>query len=274
MRQLRALGFNAGKRGDLAISTVTARAFKESHPDWHLTLGLGPQYADVAPLFYQHPFFDNIHVWTSYDEWPSPADTAYLARAKYDHVFNPMPKVADGWWLAHHQTEALAVAHGLRPSRDRQCVLTRWFEPIKHDRAVAIAPFGDYTGATLTHKALPVALAQAITAYLCGAGWTVLQLGGPDEPALEGAVQVKTTYFDSVRTLLGCKALIMGDSGLSWMASAYSHPVLGLYSTSGYGVGRVAAIQPINPKAVYLSESTMDGFTLERVRPAIDALLS
>lgn len=273
----RAIGMNCGQRGDLVLSSVTARAFKAQYPDYHLTLGVGPQYADMLPLFYQHPYFDSFHVYTTYEGWPGKADVAYLSRTKYDLVFNAMPKVPHDWFTRWHQTEAMAHAHGLAPSQDKACVLTKWFEPlVQLPNTIAFAPFGGFhPSRPVNDKMLSIAQAQLIVDRMKSElGYSVVCIGAPEEPHLEGTNQFKGCYFDSVRMMLGCKALIHTDTGMGWVASAYQFPCLGLYANSYYGAQHVKSIQPVNPNSIYLDAPTIGELSLNRVTEAIKTLLS
>ena len=268
----RAIGFNAGQRGDLIISTAVARAFKESNPDWHLTLGLGAPYKDMEPLFHAHPYFDAVHTYTSYDKWPSEFDTAYLEAAKYDAVFNPMPPIRNDWFVHGHQVAEVALLRGLEPS-DLSCTLAPWFGIEYHPRRVAFAPFAGWVAGKVNDKQLTQDRAQAIVNLLIAKGMEVLHLGAPDEPRLNGTIRLNSCYFDSVRAMLGCKFLFHTDSGLGWVASAYRHPQLGLYGHRYYGEQYVKHIQPVNSKALYLDAPTVADISMERIAAAVDTLL-
>ena len=265
-----AIGFNLGQRGDLILNTVVARSFKEQCPDWHLTLGVGPEYADMEPFFKDHPHIDAFHVYGSYDGWPNETDRQYLLAANYDTVFNGMPRhTNDQWWRWIHQAEETCWMHGLRaPSNGIHCQLTPWFEVENRRDWVAFAPFAGWYNLT-NDKKLSRDKAQDIVDLIISRGFKVLQIGGPGEPRLNRATFCETSYFESIRAILGCELFIHTDTGAGWAVSAYRFRQLGLYSHAYYGADRVAAIQPINPNAKYLSVSRADEIELDTIAQAM-----
>ena len=116
-------------------------------------------------------------------------------------------------------------------------------------------------------------MAQKIVDMILARNLGVLQIGGRNEPRLKGALKLGTDYFESVRNVLGCKMMIMGDSGLNWLLSGYDFPVLGLYSQRHFGEF-IHNIQPINPNGLYLDAKTVSEISLDKISNSIDTLLS
>lgn len=270
----RAIGFQQGLRGDLVFSTIAARSLKEQYPDWHLTLGVGPQFKDLLPLFHDHESFDAVHTYTTYDGWPGPRDLDYLQAAKYDLVFNAMPPHLDQqWWLHRHQYAEAAHMVGLPVPADIQPRLTRWFHVEQFSfPTVAIAPFGGNGG--VNDKMLSVEQAQAIVDYLVQKGYMVLHLGAPSEPRLKGAQLLPVSYFDSVRNMLSCKVLIHCDTGMGHVAGAFNHPSLGLYGHRYFGAEWVHQIMPRHANFISEVAPTVAEISLDKVFKSINLLLS
>jgi ADP-heptose:LPS heptosyltransferase len=268
---VRAIGFQLGQRGDLIISTATARAFKEQFPGSHLTLGIGPQFADMVDLFRNHPYYDDVHVYNSYDNWPDAVDRQYLVEAGYDTVFHGMPRIRHDWFMNGHQTVEVAKVYGL-VVKDSSLVLTKWFKVQRLPKHVAFAPFAGYYSPN-NDKRFSVEAAQAIVDDLIARGYKVVQLGGANEPRLQGAFFAESSYFESVRIMLGCDLLIHTDTGMGWVASAYKHPQLGLYGHRYYGADYVKNIQPINPNGHYLDANTVADISLDSIFQLCHTLL-
>jgi ADP-heptose:LPS heptosyltransferase len=270
-----AIGFNLGMRGDVVMNTVAARSFKTFYYGSVLVLGIGPQYADMIPLFKNHPYFDAVHVYDSYDGWPNPTDKEYLVRTRYDHVFNGMPQhTSDKWFQIYHQCEEVCAMHGLNVIPDYSCELTKWFDDntlIKDKKFIAFAPFAGYYNKG-NDKKLSIEKAQQIANVIIDRGYDVLQLGGPDEPRLNKVHFMYSDYFNSVRNMISCKALVHTDTGLGWVASAYKFPCLGLYSNAYYGE-KIKNIQPINPNAIYLDSENVNNIDIELIRENLKTLL-
>lgn len=282
---MRAIGFTQGQRGDLIISTVPARAFKQMYPDGSLTLGLNKQYADMAPLFVNHESYDDVHIYDAYDNWPSPLDESYLKRAKYDIIFDAMPKRANEatWWQKEHQCQNACSLYNLPYPKDGiQCRLTKWFDVPDYSGHIALNYIGAFYAGYPNAKSYSPERARELVKMIRAKGYKVIVLGDPKEPALEDTERKPLSYLDSVKTLLGCRALVGIDSGLTWLASAYSHPTLACYSDHYYRTGSpnfadsstpAYAIQPVNPKAQYLSAPNLNDISIEAISTALDSIL-
>lgn len=260
---LRAIGFQQGQLGDLVISTALARAFKRDNPGSHLTLGVNECYRAIVPLFHDHPFYDDVHIYTTYDGWPGVEDMAYLRESQFDCVFHAMPRIAHDWFRYGHQTKMVGAVHGVRVD-DETCVLKRWFEVEERVDSIAFAPFaGSYNAGN--SKALSVERAQQIVDALSQEGYNVVQLGGPGEPRLNGAEWEERSYFESVRAMLGCRALIHSDTGMGWVCSAYQHPQVGLYSHEYYGEEYIGNIQPRNLRGQFCSAQNVNQISVDNL---------
>ena len=251
------------------MTTVAARAFKEQYPDWKLTMAVGPQFADMLPLFYQHSYYDNYHVWETYEGWPSAPDVEYLRREKYDVAFHAFPPHPDEWWRHRHQYAEAAHMVGLHIPKDIQPVLTKWFHVARSVGTVAFAPFAGWYNQS-NDKKLSIDHAQDIVNMLLKRGKKVLQIGGADEPKLAGVDQYKTSYFQSVKDVLGCDLLIHTDTGIGHVIGAYQHPAIGLYGYRYYGKEKVRNIQPISENTVCISEETVGQISVDSVAQALD----
>jgi ADP-heptose:LPS heptosyltransferase len=270
---IRAIGFMQGLRGDLVMSTVCARSFKEQYPDAHLTLGVHKRFKDLLPLFHDSQF-DSTHVWETYDGWPGPRDLEYIQSAKHDIVFHAMPQHRDEWWKIRHQYAETAYMCGLPIPTDIRPKLARWFglNTSFHNRVVAFAPFGGNN--EVNDKMLSVEQAQGIVDYLTDRGWSVLHLGASTEPALEGAIFYDTSYFDSVRNMLSCRALIHCDTGMGHVAGAYNHPSLGIYGWRYHGEAGLKHIQPLHGNFLAVNGPKVCEISLDTIAQSIDTLLA
>lgn len=275
---MRAIGFTQGQLGDLIISTVAARSFKENVQNSTLTLGINKKYSETAPLFANHPHFDNIHFYDGYDNWPTEIDINYLKSENYDIIFPAMPKRGtneSSWWKTEHQCQNICSLYGLPHPRDGyQCHLTKWFDIPDYSNYIAFNYIGAFYAGYPNNKSYSPEQAQQIVNLIRKIGYKVIILGDPKEPRLENAEKKNLSYFESVKTMLGCKALIGVDSGLTWVASAYSHPVLASYSNEYYGKEFISSIQPINPNARYLDEKLISQISVDKIEQELSIILS
>jgi ADP-heptose:LPS heptosyltransferase len=271
---MRAIGFMQGQFGDLILSTVAARAHKIKYPDSRLTLGLNKRFEAILPLFGAHVSFDDYHIYQEYSNWPGGEDNLFLAKNQFDIVYHAMPTRANEatWWKTEHQAANVCSVYDLIPPPNLQCDLTKWFDVPDNSEYVAFQPFGGFPDWP-NKKSFSIERANQIVYLIKTAGYKVLQIGGPGEPLLEGAEKKDLSYFESVKNMLGCRAFVTVDTGLNWVASAYSMPTLGLYSNQYYGREFIKAIQPVNPNAIYLDEVTVNDITLDAVLLSLKELL-
>ena len=281
LSNMRIIGTNQGQRGDLIMGTVVARAIKERFPDSSFTLGINKLYEDMKPLFYNHPYIDDIVIWENYDNWPSVNDVrkAY----EYNLILNPMPQHPNShcWYnLVKHQTEASCIMNGLTPPKDLSCHLNKYFGPIdKFKDYIAISPFTAWE-----RKNISLQKWQSIINYIDSKGFQVLELDAPRAP--ERGWFNRTfypnspiyswppwDYFYSVKAMLSCKFLICLDGGLSWVASAYKFPVLGLYGYHYDGLISPKVYEPINPDAIYLEAGKAEDIPNELIFKKIDEMI-
>lgn len=276
----RYLGFNPQQYGDLYMATVAARCLKRHDPDSHLTFVIAADYRDCAPLFLDHPNIDRIHILNRGRDGFDAVDRAWIDDQKLFYAFNPMVDHdhSDPWWKRRIQTHEAAYMHGvpIPPDDDGKIRMTRWFKPTEDlGKYVAISPFPASYAGIKNGKSLSIERAQDIVDLLRNEhGYRVLQVGAKDEPTLKGVEKMDRSYFEAVKDVLGCRLFIGGDSGFTWLMSGYGFPTLALYSDSYYGKEFVKNIQPVNPNALYLSESNVNEISLDSIAKSLDTLLS
>lgn len=248
---LKIIGTNQGQRGDLIVGTVVARAIKERFPNSQFTLGINKKYQDMIDLFRYHPYIDSIHVWDEYDNWPSQNDINFLKTNYYDIFLHPMPKHPNDhcWYnLVEHLTESACIMNGFVPPKDLTCVLNKYFDLYsEYKNYICIAPFTAWE-----RKNISLDKWEKIVSFINNKGFRVIQIGGDNEINIKGAEKINTSYFESVKIMLSCKFLISLDGGMAWVASAYKHPVLGLYGYHFENQFSAKIYQPLNTNAIYL----------------------
>ncbi len=266
---MRAVGFNAGQFGDVIMGTVAARAHKEKFPDSHLTAGIARKYSSIHSLFANHEYFDDVHIWEGYNDWPNIDDNFHISMGCYDKVYNAMPQHTNPYWyLSTHQTAEMCLMHGLTPPNDLRVSLTKP-NTLKFGKTVALSLFGETRGA---EKSVSVEQAKRICEIVESRGYMPIQLGLATEPRV--CVRKIGTFQESVEFLLGCDALITVDTAMAWIASGYSIPTVGLYGYQYYPMAKTAKNwQPINPNAIYVESPKVSDIIPERIEEAIKSLI-
>jgi len=207
-------------------------------------------------------------------------DKKLIVSRGYDRVYDFMQQPCGYDWFKHmHQTQRVLVDYmGMAlPNQYRQIKLDRWFDlpPGNALKWVALAPFAGYESNPNNDKRLSVVQAEMIVQYLrerheC----QVLFLGGNNEPHVgEEMTKCSSNYFEAMKQMLACRALIHTDTGAAWVASAYQHPQLGFYGHRYYGQEYVSAIQPVNPRGIYMDAPTVAELSMNRIYEGIDQLM-
>jgi ADP-heptose:LPS heptosyltransferase len=265
----RFLGFNPNMYGDLYMMSVAARCLKRAVPDSHLTFVIAGDFRECAPIFLDSPHIDRVHILNKSRDGFDSVDMDWINSQRFAHVFNPMADHdhSTPWWQNRHQALEAAHMHGIPyDGDDGKITLTKWFKPTPGlEKFVAFSPWPSFHEGVNNPKAIPPAKAQEIVDAILGLGYGVLQVGGPTEPKLDNVAKLDTDYFTSVRNVLGCRAMVMGDSGFNWLLSGYDFPVVGLYSERYFGRDYIHNIQPINKNGRYLVGRTVSDIPAEWV---------
>jgi ADP-heptose:LPS heptosyltransferase len=269
---MKAIGFNAGQYGDLAMCTVAARALKRRDPDCYFTMGIGNRYGDVAELFHHEDYINNVHVWDSYNEWPNQTDMDYIMTQKFDVVYNAMPQhTTEDWYLHRHQVAELCLMHKLPVPNSLKIELSRWWDPY----GVAPAPYVCFSlGSSMPDKVYNQKM-QSVLDYCKSKHLITVQLAGPNEDPIGCDTIVTGEYWKSVVLMADAELLVTVDTGMAWFASGYNKKVVGLYGYKHYPHAKTAINwMPINPFATYLERDYAGNIPGSDILTAIESKLS
>lgn len=270
---MKAIGFNQGQIGDLAMNMIACRAFKETYPESHLTFGINRKYQSIAPIFQNNKLIDDIKIWENYDNWPSENDRQYLLDKKFDKVFHPMPQHKyNNWYIKYHHTEAVCIMHDLIPPKNLQISFNQWFELDKQYKdCVALTCFSS-AGAI---RDIPQDFANKIVDYIHSLGLKTIQLGLRDHPKLNTTYEpIGGSLFDDIKIALSCKFLLTADTGMNWILSGYQSKVLALYSALSYPTyAPIINRSPRNKNAIYLENYNIKDINFEVIKDSINKLL-
>lgn len=271
---MKAIGFNQGQIGDLAMNLIACRAFKERYPESHLVFGINKKYESCAPIFLNNKLIDEIKIWENYDNWPSDADRNFILENKFDIVFNPMPQHQDEmWYMNEHHTSAVCKMHGLHTPDNLQIELNPWFN--HNEQYKNFVAFTTFSSAGKVRD-IPKDVSNKIINYLHEIGFKTIQLGLASHdklnttlPALGGSI------FDDVKIAKSCRLVVTADTGMNWIMSGYKSKVLGLYSSKSYP--HLAPLEnrtPINPNAKYLQADYIENIDFEQIKLSLNELLN
>lgn len=274
-------GMSSHRYGDLFINLAAWRTVKRLDPYAHTTFFINRDYRSAAPLFLDQPDIDQIYITHAPVGDLDEIDREWVAKQGFSHLFGLMEDHdhKNPWFVRRNQPQEVCYMHHLPILDDGKLTLNRWFEPTKGlEKYVVLQAFaGSYDAAN--KKALSPARAQEIVELIRARGYSVLQLGLPNEPKLENTTRIDTDFFGAVKNLLGCRALVTTDSGFRWGSSCYDFPTLGLDSNEYYdmrphgGQNHISSIQPINPNAIYLDKANVNDISLEKIDAALSQIL-
>jgi len=268
----KAIGFLGGQYGD-AITTIAAQnIFAENYPDFDFTFALSKKYEAIMPLFLNQKQIKNIHLWDGYDSyWPTNNDINYIKENNFDIVFNPMQGVIPNWFETMHQVSLCCARYKLPLPKTDEVTLNRYFEPNNNFKNyIAISPFAN-NGHGL--KALSLERINVITNFLYKKGYKIVHLGSERENTIDNTINPKFNLFESVKILCACKLLITTDTAMSWIASAYKIPTLGLYAYGYHQTNTSKNWQPIQPNAKYLESYSVNDINMDIILKNIEGIL-
>ena len=268
---MKAIGFNQGQYGDLCINLVACKAFKRDFPNSKLHFGINKKYESLKDIFLNNDLIDNVHIWDKYDGWPSEEDTNFISNEKFDMIFNPMPShTQDNWYLNRHQTEEVCLMHGLTPPNDLSISLNKYFDIEDNKHLIAVNLFAETRG---QDKIPSLSKAKQIISFIESCGYTPVQIGLPDQPQL-CKNRFIGAFFETIKFVLSCKLLVTVDSAMSWIASGYSFPTVGLYGYSYYPSATSSKNwQPINNNANYLESNLVENIENDKIISIIKEML-
>ncbi len=256
---------NLGQFGDVVMQEPALRQFIRDNPSDKITLGCSVKYASALKLY--DDYHENVTVrklFLDYDNFPIEDDIKYFENEGFDLVsikqgsntivesdkgklaLHPDPNWADKM----HQTIAAGKQQGIEVS-DTQIRFNKIFNTDISENYICFSLFPNHPKGGV--KSFSREQITGIVKLINKLGYKAIHLNGPNEPDIEGSIKSNCSWIDSVALATNSKLLITGDTGMSWAASAFQHPTVGLYAW-GYNpiCGTSKNWQPINPNAVYL----------------------
>jgi len=263
-----------GQYGDVIMQEPGLRKFIEDNPNTKITLAICDKYKDVLPLFYNyHENIVEYKVWEGYDDWPTQRDLEYIESQNFDAMFPcEKPFHAQLDWARHrHIVTETAMMLGVEAETD-DIQLKMPKEVTKEPKTVALHLFSSkYPGGT---RSISVKKQTKIVAHLNEMGYKVYQLSSPDQPHIEGTIFKHGTYYDACLRMLSTDLLISCDSGMAWVASAYNHPTVALFSYAyNQDIGTTVNWHPVNPNATYFESFLANDIPLENIFEQIEIKL-
>ena len=263
-----------GQHGDIIMQEPALRRFIEDNPDTKIVLGAYKQYASILPLFEDyHKNIIGFKAFDGYNDWPTEADQQYIKEEGFDAIFpNGIPIHQQADWAKHrHITTETGLIMGLGSS-ETKINLKIPKSVVKEEKSACIHLFSSkWPGGT---RSVSVGKQGVIVKHLLKKGYKVYQISAPHQPHIKGTIFSEGTYYDACIRMLSADFLISCDSGMPFVASAYDHPTLGLFS-SAYNplVGTTKNWQPVNPNAVYLEAPLAEHLSIYTICEEIDKMI-
>lgn len=230
------IGFNHGQYGDLFIGLTTASVLKSLKPESKLIYSINRKFADCKEAFSYSRDIDDIIIWDKYDDWPGSNDLDLLHKLKEQYsdlyLFHPNARhQQNDWYLYRHQTAENCDMHNLPlPSEAQMNFSLDKPKNIDFGNYITVCPFTSFGQS----KNLTPNILKSIKDFAYNYDLAVVQLGSSQDPTVEGFHKYEGTYFQSIAKMLGGLFLVSADTGMTWAASAYSHPTIGFYSHGFY----------------------------------------
>lgn len=271
---MKILGLAHGQIGDQFIQLPCIDFIKRRYFCKNYTCNINKRYSLAIDTLKLSPLIDDFFISDEYENFPSKIDREKLIKSNFYKVFNPMPRHTNpsSWHTERHQTSEVFNMYGYDSDPNGyQIYLDKQGLGKLHDlnHTITFAPFAGYYNSS-NDKKLTIEKSEEIVKMVNECGYEVIQIGGSNEPKIKGAHQAICSYFNSIKLIVSSKLFIHTDSGTGWASSGFKHSCVGLYSDAYYTKKFIKNIQPINPKAIYLSESNVNEIPLENIKYAIN----
>ena len=250
--------------GDLIISLPQLNYFKNKYKDIYVNFIIHKKIAYCAPLFFNHPLIDKIHIsgeWSSFDEKDYElASRCDFVTTKIDHINK---KIFDrkhdrlDWYNTRDVIDESALMSGIEDFPDKIIenekypTLYKWFDEGFEDiqkkaayackkkeknnenfilsNSISIFPFAGY-GRSKNRNPDKKWWDNLVNKFVENK-IHVYHFGYITEPSLSSDKKfyhklTNLDFFYQIRIALGSKMSIGVDSGSMWAMAAYSHPTI------------------------------------------------
>lgn len=264
-----------GQYGDILMQEPGLRKFIKNNPDTKITLAVSKKFKEILPLFYN--YHDNIvefKHFEGYNDWPTTEDLNYINERNFDAMFPPdIPKHQQNNWAKYrHIVKETALMIGLEEPDDIKINLNTPHGLVKEPKTASIHMFSSkWPGGV---RSINIQKQNLIVDHLIRRGYKVYQISSPSQPHIKNTTKPIGNYYDACLNVLKTDFLISCDSGMPFLASAFDHPTLTLFS-SGYNplVNTTKNWHPSNPNAIYMESDKADNISIYKIYDAIDNLI-
>ena len=260
-----------GQFGDIVMQIPALQQFIKDNPETKIVFGMSKKYEQILPIFYDyHPNIVDFKIWEGYDDWPTPSDLKYIEEQNFDAMFPcEKPKHEDPLFAKYRH---INVETGLMMGVETDIIDIKLPYPksvVKEPKTVALHLFSSKWPGGI--RSINIQKQNFIVNYLRKKGYKIYQLSGPDQPHIKNTTFFRGTYFESCMKMLTTDFLVTCDSGMPWIASAYDHHTIGLYSW-GYNpkIGTTKNWQPINKNAIFVEDFSANDIQISEIFKHID----
>lgn len=222
--------------GDTIMFLPALNYLEAKYPNSYKIFPISQKTSQSAPLFINHPLIDKIHILGEYEGL---SENDMILIESCDVFVNPFPQHPDkGDWYNYYSCieETIRMAginlNSFRqlPEEQRKPKLEKWFKIQRHKKTIAIWPFAGYQVET---NRSPSIIWWKNLLKILDKDYKVFHFGAETEPDLGEGLKnyIKLThlsFFEMIRTTLGCNFSIGTDSGSSWVIGAYGFPQINL----------------------------------------------
>ena len=277
--------------GDLIMSLPQLNYFKKKYPDSYIYFVIHKKIAYSAPLFFNHPLIDKIHISEKWSEFGQNdyeiAKDCHVSTAVIDKNAKSILKrvPSNQWYNKRNCIYENALMSGIN---DLNKILTedelypklyQWFDvgfdstqkkggyTFKKKESsenknlsdyISIWPFAAY-GRSETRSPSEKWWIDAVN-QIIKKGHKVLHCGYFTEPNLSDDNNnykkiTELSFFDQIKISLATKLSIGTDSGSMWVLGAYNHPAIHLMTNwSENHKSNFSAFEPVNNHSITLFE--------------------
>lgn len=255
--------------GDQIAALPTARYFKKLYPNSHLIWPIAGKISQVAPLYINCPWIDEIYVTDGLEGPESERDIAKMKTCDYCMEVNPCHPdnryplefniYSESWRMAGLNIDVW----NLLTEEERRPKLEKWFKPesrpfnlSKDDKIVALWGFASY-GNREPKRNPNKEWYYKLALKLIENNISIVQFGHPNDPVLFGDLEQESYFrlnhldiFTQIKITLSTDCMLGTDSGSSLVMAAYGFRQVTLLTDHWGNINNPYALAPDNPNNV------------------------
>lgn len=277
-KNFKIIGLRPSKGGDLITSLPVLNLLEQQYPNSYKTVSIAKKNSVFAPLLFNHPLIDRIHI-NEILERPNKEDIDFynshdlIIPPNLNHPnpfwYNEIGMVEENFVMMDYNWEELEPE--LRIPK-----LVKWFDTPKYEKTIAIWPMAG-NGGDIRRSPTQDWYQKLCNRITNETNYDIIQLGHPNDFRIIDSSKNYNDldFFEQIKMTLGCSLMIGTDAGSSLVIGAYGFPQITLLTNwQNLHTSNFEALAPMNSRNISLfAPENCDNISHDSVINAIKQLI-